>query len=171
MKRKFLNFSGVVFVFALLQFLLGCQTQDQVSENEPGFSPIQKQPAQKENIVKQKQNIQRKIVSKINTVSEDPLDDADAVYEGNENISEGVYIYQNLVFVVVAVDLEKKYQIEPEGVAMLRENQLLRKKFNLPNGISLSRIQIQNGTDDDDKFYRYVTAYRLKDIMALKHKR
>ena len=105
-----------------------------------------------------------RIVSGVKTNSANPLGDADAVYEGNENIPEGVYIYRDLVFVVAAVDLSKTYQIVPEGIAMLRENRLLRSRFNLPEKFSVSRNQIQNGEDDDGKYYRYVTAYRLKDI-------
>ena len=38
-----------------------------------------------------------RIVSKVNTISEDPIDDADTIYEGNENIPEGVYIYESSI--------------------------------------------------------------------------
>ena len=141
----------------ILSLLLstGCQTDVQTVPAD--VSPVNAE-------AKPKPAAPPRIVSGVETNSENPLDDADAVYEGNENIPEGVYIYRDLVFVVAAVDLSKTYQIEPEGVAMLRENRLLRSRFKLPERFSVNRNQIQNGEDDDGKYYRYVTAYRLKDI-------
>lgn len=148
----------------MMLLISGCQTADQ---NPPPIGNTANLPQKNNSLNPPKSPKKPKFVSKVNTISEDPIDDADAVYEGNENIPEGVYIYQKLVFVVVAVDLRKQHQIEPEGVAMLRERRLLQNKFKLPETFSITRSVIQNEENDDGTFYRYVTVYRKSDILQL----
>ena len=79
-------------------------------------------------------------------------------------------MYQGLVLIVVEVRLDQEYDIEPEGIAMLRENHLLRSHYHLPENFSIDRNLLENREDDDGIFYRYVTVYRLKDIQKLLQK-
>lgn len=113
-------------------------------------------------------NTKCKFSTKIKVSSDDPLDDSDDIYAENENLCQGIYEYQGLVFVVIEIDLSQKHEIEPEGVAMLQEKDILCKKYDLPKKFMIYRKILENGENVAGTFYRYTTVYRLKDILALR---
>ena len=82
--------------------------------------------------------------------------------------SSGVETEGGIVRVSVYIDVPFEAIKYPEGTAMLRTKNWLRKTFpGLPEQFSVNGHVIENGFDDDDRVYRYRTEYRLKDMQEL----
>lgn len=82
--------------------------------------------------------------------------------------ASGVETDGNIVRVSVFIDVPFEEIKYPEGTAMLRTKNWLRKSFpGLPEQFSVNGRVVENGFDDDDRVYRYRTEYRLADIKEL----
>lgn len=80
----------------------------------------------------------------------------------------GVETDGKIVRVSVFIDVPFEEIKYPEGTAMLRTKNWLRKSFpGLPEQFSVNGRVVENGFDDDDRVYRYRTEYRLADITEL----
>ena len=91
--------------------------------------------------------------------------DALEIYDSSPRASQGVYRHEGLIFIIVSIDTRKEKIEYPEGTAMLRTVALLRKHYpELPPKFNIRNRIVEKGFDEDERFYRYATAYREKDI-------
>lgn len=82
--------------------------------------------------------------------------------------ASGVETDGNIVRVSVFIDVPFEEIKYPEGTAMLRTKNWLRKSFpELPDQFSVNGRVVENGFDDDDRVYRYRTEYDLEDIKRM----
>ena len=81
-------------------------------------------------------------------------------------VSQGVYHYDGLIFVIICIDTNKENIEYLEGTAMLRTVALLRQHYPaLPAKFHIRNRIVEKYQDYDTGIYRYATAYREKDIM------
>ena len=91
--------------------------------------------------------------------------DAIEIYDSSPKASQGVYLYDGLVFVIICIDTNKENIEYLEGTAMLRTANLLRKHYpGLPSNFRIRNRVVEKNHNDDTGIYRYATAYRAKDI-------
>ena len=82
--------------------------------------------------------------------------------------ASGVETDGKIVRVSVFIDVPFEEIKYPEGTAMLRTKNWLRKSFpELPDQFSVNGRVVENGFDDDDRVYRYRMEYDLEDIKRL----
>lgn len=97
----------------------------------------------------------------------DKYPDAINIYDSSPKPSQGVYLHEGLVFVVVVIDTNKESIKYLEGTAMLRVIALLREKYpTLPPQFRIRSRLVEKIHDDETGFYRYAVAYKEADIKA-----
>lgn len=89
------------------------------------------------------------------------------IYESSPLPSQGVYLFQNFIFVVIVIKNPDSLKY-PEGTAMLRSAALLRKHYPLPSKFRISYRQVlENGEDLDSGDYRYTVVFKKSEIEML----
>lgn len=102
------------------------------------------------------------------STAEDKFHDAVEIYDSSPKASQGVYRYENLIFVIVCIDTNKEDIEYLEGTAMLRAAALLRRYYpELPQRFRVRSRIVEKGDEDDSGIYRYAAVYREKDIKRL----
>lgn len=92
---------------------------------------------------------------------------ADEIYESSPLPSQGVYLFQNFIFVVIVIKNPDSLKY-PEGTAMLRSAALLYKHYPLPSKFRISYRQVlENGEDLDSGDYRYTVVFKKNEIEML----
>lgn len=95
----------------------------------------------------------------------DKYSEALEIYESSPKASQGVYLHEGLVFVIICIDTKKEEIEHLKGTAMLRTVALLRECYpQLPPNFFIRRRLMERELNDDTGIYRYATVYREKDI-------
>ena len=98
----------------------------------------------------------------------DKYPEAIEIYESSPKVSQGVYFFEGLVFVVVEIDTRQENIEYLEGTALLRSMALLRSHFNiLPQNFKVRNRLVEKEFDKKSGIYRYAVVYREKDIEKL----
>jgi len=97
----------------------------------------------------------------------DKYSDALNIYNSSPKASQGVYLHEGLVFVIVVIDTNKELIKYLEGTAMLRVTALLRKKYpTLPPKFRIENRLVEKRHERKAGIYRYAIACRESDIKA-----
>ena len=98
----------------------------------------------------------------------DKYSEAIEIYESSPKVSQGVYFFEGLVFVVVEIDTRQENIEYLEGTAMLRSIALLHSHFDiLPQNFKVRNRLVEKEFDKKSGIYRYAVVYREKDIEKL----
>ena len=148
----------LLLLFAFIIFCSGCSTLS--TPEESGKHTASTIPTAKS---AQAQNIRFSPTYKSDET--DKYYDAIEIYDSSPKASQGIYLYEGLVFVIVCIDTNKENIEYLEGTAMLRTADLLRKHYpGLPYQFRIRNRIVEKTYDYDSGIYRYATVYREKDI-------
>ena len=144
----------------LFVFIIFCSSCSTLSIPKEGKHTASTHPTAKN---AQAQNIRFSPTYKSDEI--DKYYDAIEIYDSSPKASQGVYLYDGLVFVIVCIDTNKENIEYLEGTAMLRTAYLLRKYYpGLPYKFRIRNRIVEKIHDYDSGIYRYATVYREKDI-------
>lgn len=155
--------SKFFIVLSLIFTITGCSTLQQKTSS----TPLDKK------IIAKNQSFTPNIPFNPTFISKeiDTYIDAIEIYDSSSQHLQGLYHYQNLVFVIISIDTKKEDIQYLEGTAMLRTKVLLKQHYpNLPTSYRLRNKIVEKTLDDDTGIYRYATVYRKKDIEKLLQK-
>ncbi|MFA6724998.1 MAG: hypothetical protein WCS95_10025 [Lentisphaeria bacterium] len=148
------------FVFMLV--FVGCQATSFPQANLHAIDKQQSAVPRKITTAK-KVDFSPKYISKLS----DKYPDALNIYDSSPKPPQGVYLYEELIFVVVTIDTNKENIKYLEGTAMLRVIALLREKYpSLPPRFKVKSRVLENKLYDETGLYRYAIACKAAELEA-----